>query len=661
MRKIFILLFASWGLHAAASNDSLFQYKPFQPENQHQAVFQILGQSINMFHYNKPKLDDAMSSKFYDNYIHRLDPSKVYFTKADSSAFEKNRFLLDDQLIAGNCQTGFDMYNVFQKKVYERTQFALDLLQTNLDFSSRDSFLFDRDKAEFALNERDLDRIWKQKITYEVLVLKLDGKADSTCIDIVRKRYINLIKQFHKTKSEDVFSFYANAFTETADQHTNYFSPRSADDFNTSMSLSLEGIGATLQTENEYTKVREVVKGGPADKSKQLVANDRIIGVGQGKDGEIISILDWRIDDVVGQIRGKKGTIVRLEVIPHDAVNNKSKIIEITRDKIVLEDQASKSSLKHFTQNGKKYTFGVITVPAFYLDFAALERHEKDYKSTTKDVRRLLNELKKDNPDGIIIDLRNNGGGSLKEAIELSGLFIKNGPVVQVKDVQDNLNIEEDKDSEILWDGPLAIMVNSFSASASEIFAAAMQDYGRALIIGEQTYGKGTVQNMMDLNNFIQIGNTRLGQLKMTIAKFYRISGGSTQHRGVIPDISFPTLFPRDEFGENASKFSLPYDEIKPAQFQPVNRISNRLESLKKDHNARIQSNKAYSELLEDIHTADVNRNRTYITLNFEQLKAENDQLEKQKKEREAGKPKDSEKYDLILEETSGILSDYIR
>lgn len=662
MIKRFILLFLVF-VHfnsKAILPDSLMN-KSFSPDIQHGFVLQALGQSLNMYHYTKPRIDDALSSRFLDNYIRHLDPSKVYFTQIDSNNFNSYKTTLDDDIINGNAQTGFNIYNIYQRKVYERTLFALDLLNTHLNYNTNDSFLIDRENAAFASSEKALDNIWRQKITYEVLVLKIDGKADTTCINIVKKRYENLLKQFYKLKTEDVFSIYANALSEIADQHSNYFSPRMAEDFNTSMSLSLEGIGATLQTENEYTKVREIVKGGPADKSQHIFANDKIVGVGQGKDGEIISILDWRIDDVVSKIRGKKGTIVRLEIIPHDAINNKTKIIEITRDKIVLEDQASKSQIKEYTINGQKRKFGLITVPAFYMDFAAAERGDKDYKSTTRDVRKLINELKKENINGLIIDLRNNGGGSLKEAIELSGLFIPNGPVVQVKDVQDNISVEDDKDPNVLWDGPLTILVNSLSASASEIFSAAMQDYGRAMIVGEQTYGKGTVQNMIDFNNFqVSFANKKLGSLKITMAKFYRISGASTQHRGVIPDFIFPALYNREDFGEDASPFSLPYDSISSANYKGNLSFANKLSELQKLHVKRMEQNTAFKRLNDEIQQQFQLRHRKFVSLNFNTLKSENEIIEASKKIKEEALKAEKEKSDLILDSGAAILADYI-
>jgi carboxyl-terminal processing protease len=427
------------------------------------------------------------------------------------------------------------------------------------------------------------------------------------------------------------------------------------------MSLSLEGIGATLQIENEYTKVREVVKGGPADKSKQIKANDKIVSVGQGKEGELVNVLDWRIDDVVSLIRGKKGTTVRLEILSVDAIGNKTKIIEIVRDKIVLEDQAAKGSIKEVTQNGKKLKVGVIVLPTFYLDVAAMQRGDKNFKSTSRDVKKLILDLKSQGATAMVIDLRNNGGGSLQEAIDLTGLFIKKGPVVQVKDHFGAIEIDEDRDESITWDGPMCVLVNRFSASASEIFAAAIQDYDRGLIIGEKTFGKGTVQNMWDLNQFVKIGAGKVGQIKYTMAKFYRISGGSTQFKGVIPDIEFPGMYSEKIFGEEASEFALPYDEIPKVNYAPQGNAKAKLNELKTIHDSRMAKSKYYQFLLEDIDLASTNRKRNYFTLNEAAYKAELAKNESKNKEREKLKKelkekRNEEEGNLILDEAIFLL-----
>ncbi len=659
-----ILFFSQVGF---ANDTSKIVLKTFKPELQHNTIFQFVGWVLSNNHYRKLTLNDSLSSQYLNNYIKHLDPSHIYFLKSDIQNFEKFRKTLDDDLKLGKPNAGFEMYNVYQTRLEERINYTFDLLNSQLYFSSNDSFSYKREDVDFAESMKEMDQLWRNKIKYEVLASKTGDKDYKSVAEIVRKRYYNLYKQLSKTRNEDVFSFYVNSLTEIADPHTDYFSPKVAEDFNQSMSLSLEGIGATLQTDNEYTKIVTLVKGGPADRSKKIFNNDKIVGVAQGKDGEMVNVLDWRIDEVVGLIRGKKGTLVRLQIIPHDATDNKTKVIEIVRDKIVLEDQAAKGSIKEIIRNNKTYKMGVINIPSFYMDFAAASRGDRNYKSTTRDVKKIIDSLSKQNIDGLVIDLRSNGGGSLQEAVELSGLFIKKGPVVQVKESSGMIRPYEDNNEEVLWNKPLAVIVNRFSASASEIFAAAMQDYGRAILIGEQTFGKGTVQNPIDINGFIQIGDLKFGEIKLTIAKFYRISGGSTQHHGVFPDIHFPGIYSGKEYSESGNEFSLPYDEINKMKFEKVADLSNRISLLKSKHDERMKINDEYNYLLEDIATMEAGRKKQFVSLNEEKFKSENKineeknklRVEQRKKAKEK-KGKNSENVDLILDETKEILVDLI-
>lgn len=657
-------------LLAVAGNDSnKVVLKTYKPENSHSFTAQFISDIISQHHYHRLTFNDELSASFLSNYLKRLDPTHSYFTQPDIAGFDIYKNTLDDDLRVGNVQAGFDIYNLYQKRLEERILFALDLLKGEMDFSAIDSFQYDRDEAPYVASMAELDALWKRKVAYEVLALKADGKEYKTCTDIVSKRYQTLYKQLAKTKNEDVFGYYINSLTELADPHTNYFPPKAAADFNMTMSLNLEGIGATLQSENEYTKIVRLSPGGPADKSKKIFPNDRIVAVGQGKKGEMVSILDWRIDDVVSQIRGKKGTIVRIEIIPHNSTNNKTKIVELVRDRIVLEDQASKWRVKEVTRSGKTYKMGVIDIPAFYLDWARMNRGESDYKSTTRDVRKIIDSLKMAKVDGIIIDLRNNGGGSLQEAVELTGLFIKTGPVVQVKEITATRS-EDDRNPDVYWDGPLAVLVNRFSASASEIFAAAMQDYGRATIIGEQTFGKGTVQQPIDLNQYIQLDSAQFGQLHFTVAKFYRISGGSTQHRGVIPDVVFPSAYSGTEYGEGGSKFALPYDEIQAVKYSRISDLSPKVEQARQRSKERLKQNPEYQYLLEDIAEIEKGRKRQYVTLNEETYKADSKLGADRNKAREEARRKakdamglktdDTGKTDLIMDEAGEILLDVV-
>lgn len=645
---------------ACASDSTKVAIKALQPEPQHPTVYGTTMQLIASYHYQKPQINDQFSSRALDNYIKHIDPNRVYFLKADIEQFEKYRYALDESVFSGDLTAAYEIFNKYQERLKDRLAFAKSTLNdsTKFNFSLNDSFQIDRDKAPFAQNNTELDNLWMLKLKYECLSMKAQGKSFAAYGETIRKRYENLERFAGKTKSEDVFQLYVNALAELADPHTNYFSPKASADFNTQMSLSLEGIGATLQTEFEHTKVASVTKGSPAEKSKKLHAGDKIIGVAQG-DSAIVNIVDWRLDDVVSLIRGKKGTTVRLEIIPASEPN-KTKIISIVRDKIVMEEQSAKSSVKEITRNGVKHKFGLITIPSFYIDFAAARRGDKDYKSTTRDVKKLINDLKKENVEGLIIDLRNNGGGSLQEAVELTGLFIKSGPVVQVKDGAGSIKNETDFNSDILYDGPLTVLVNRFSASASEIFSAAMQDYGRGVVIGEKTFGKGTVQKMVGINEFVQVDNKPLGEVKLTIAKFYRINGSSTQHRGVIPDIEFPSIYAAREFGEDASEFALPWDQITATKYDAVNAVTNKLGVLRDNHRNRMSTDKEYGYLEHDINFFEQINAKQYQTLNESEYKKENDKADADKKAREQDRKerKVGANPDLILDETLQILLD---
>lgn len=641
---------------ACASDSTQVKLKPLQPEEHHQIAFQTSLQFVASYHYAKPTINDSFSTRAFDEYIQNLDPSKVYFLESDLRNFEQYRYQIDDYVFNGNVDPAFTIFNTYQQRLNERIQYSLAYFTKGIEFNRNDSFQVDRERAQWCKSTDELNALWEQKLTYECLLLKVNGK-DSNCTETIKKRYLNLLKFAGKTKSEDVFQLYMNAILETTDPHTNYFSPRTAEDFNQSMSLSLEGIGAQLQTENEYTKIREIIKGGPADKSKKLFAGDKIIGVAQGKDSDVVNVVDWRIDDVVSLIRGKKGTSVRLQIIPASEPNT-TKYIDLVRDKIMLEDQSAKSAVKTIDIDGKKVTLGVITLPTFYIDFAAQQRGDRNYKSTTRDVKKLIDDLKSSKVDGIVIDLRNNGGGSLQEAIELTGLFIPTGPVVQVRNADGTVSVKNDYDKELFYNGPLTVLVNRFSASASEIFAAAIQDYGRGVVLGERTFGKGTVQNMVDLNEFIQYNGKKLGQVKLTIAKFYRITGGSTQHKGVTPDIEFPSIYAADKFGEDASKYALSWDSIPSANYTTTLNVSyNLVTQLKSKHKQRMQSNSEYAYLLEDIALFEKADNEQYVTLNEVKLKTETNQEADAKKAREAQRKKNNkEAVDLILEESAWVI-----
>lgn len=663
--RCFLLCAVMFSVSAYAANDTT-QLKPknFAPESQHNLTFQTSLQFVASYHYAKPAINDAFSEKAFRNYLDNLDPQKLYFTQADIDNFKQYSTSIDDAMLNGNIQFLFDMFNTSQQRMFDRIDYATTLLRDSFDFTLQDSFEINREDAAYCKNFAEMDALWYSRVKYECLQLANSGKHHKEYSETIRKRYENLAKNALKTKSEDVFQLFMNAILEVCDPHTNYFSPRTAEDFNQSMSLSLEGIGAQLQMENEYTKVREVIKGGPADRSRKIKAGDKIIGVGQGDKGEIVNVIDWRLDDVVSLIRGKKGTTVRLEIIPATEPN-KTKIIELVRDKIVLEDQSAKSAVKEVTRNGKKIKIGVVTIPAFYMDFAAAQRGEKDYKSTTRDVKKLIADLKKSGVQGVIIDLRNNGGGSLQEAVELTGLFIPSGPVVQVKDMMGNSRVEQDKDGgEVFYDGPLTVLVNRFSASASEIFAGAIQDYNRGIIVGERTFGKGTVQQIEDMNNYLRLTQAKAGQVKLTLAKFYRVNGSSTQHKGIVPDILLPSIYDGRKYGEDGNEFALPWDQIGTSYYTVLNPEKLNRDKITGTHKQRMAENIEYTYLLDDIRRVQELDKRKYVTLNLKQLKKESEEDEKERKQRDeyrkAHKSSNADAQDLILSEGEEVIADLL-
>ena len=585
--------------------------------------------------------------------------------ESDIKEFETNRYNLDDDFRIGDLSTPFYIFNVYLKRYNERVNYSISQIKNKYDFNQNDTYVYDREKMPWAKSTAELNDIWKKRVKYELVNLKIAGTDDAKNVETLTKRYTNLKSQAAKFNNQDVFQILMDAFTEAVDPHTNYFNPRNAEAFNQEMSRSLEGIGAVLQSENEVTKIASIMPGGPAFKSKKLNAGDKIIAVAQGADGEFEDIIGWRIDNAVSKIKGPKGTTVRLKVIPvGQELSSKPQIITLVREKIILADQSAKKVVKTVESDGKPYKIGVIKIPAFYADFKAANAGDPNYKSTTRDVRLLIDTLKNmDKVDAIVVDLRANGGGSLNEAIELSGLFIGKGPVVQVKDYRNSVKVYKDEDNNIVWDGPMGVMIDRLSASASEIFAGAIQDYGRGIIMGTQSYGKGTVQSSIDLNSLMNSsmlqklaalfkknegekktvtmkensptvtivdknGVPQLGQINLTMAKFYRVSGNSTQHKGVIPDINFPSIYPLDKIGEDTEPSALPFDMVNPSTYTTVYDLNAAKTALLKLHEKRMSKSLDYKMLKEDIAEGKKRENETSITLNEAKLKAERDALE---------------------------------
>ena len=570
--------------------------------------------ALSSRHYVTTELNDLLSEQIYQGFLEDLDPSKSYLLASDIAEFDSLRYQLDDTLLRGDAKPAFIIFNRYHQRVLARFESILAQLEKGTDVFDfeRDEFLeLDREEAPWATNNAELDDLWRRRLKNAVLNLRLADKEPEKIQELLLKRYKNRLTRTRQTNSEDVYQLYMNAFTRTYDPHTQYFSPRTSENFNINMSLSLEGIGAVLQQEDEFTRVVSLVPAGPADKSKQVFPDDKIVAVAQGLEGEMIDVIGWRLDEVVQLIRGKKDTIVRLDVIPASSTDSsESKIVKIVRNTVKLEEQSAKSEIIEVEQFGHKRKIGVIDIPAFYIDFQALQKGEKDFKSTTRDVKVLLADLMAEGVEGVVIDLRNNGGGSLQEARTLTGLFIDRGPTVQIRSKSNRVDILNDRDIRTIYDGPLAVLVNRLSASASEIFAGAMQDYERGVIIGSQTFGKGTVQSLLPMNR---------GQLKLTQAKFYRISGESTQHKGIIPDISFPSNFDLDSIGESTLDGPLPWDQISATSFRTKQMIGPLVTELDRLHKARVTEDPEFTYMADAAAYRKVRAQQTAVTLNESQ------------------------------------------
>lgn len=621
IRALSLLLITCAALTAAAQSDmgkKVLSDTPrapitapvLSPLEVHPRTSLTVVEQLRYNHYIKKPLDDAISSDVFDNYLETLDGGRAYFLAADIVEFEQYRYTLDDALKRANLDPAFTIYNRFQTRVVGRLEYLLDLLEGGLgdiDFTTDEWVEIDREHSDWPSTTAEQDDLWRKRLKASILSMKLNGKDLEEIAEVLTKRYKNRLKQTAQIKSEDAFQLYINAFASTYDPHTQYFSPRTSQNFNINMSLSLEGIGAVLRSEDDYTSVVRLVPAGPADKSGDIGPADRIVSVGQGQNGPLIDVVGWRLDDVVELIRGPKGSTVRLEVIPSDADADETKVVQITRNTVQLEEQAAQAKLLTVNDGESDIKIGIVDVPTFYVDFKASQQGDENYRSTTRDVAELIDRLKAEGVDGLIVDLRNNGGGSLQEADTLTGLFIESGPTVQVKSNRRRPSVYSDDDDSIAWDGPLAVMVNRLSASASEIFAGAIQDYGRGIILGSQTFGKGTVQTLIPLNR---------GQLKITAAKFYRVSGQSTQHQGIIPDITFPELFDTEQIGESSLDDAMPWDMIQPAIYHRATDIQLLLSELRERHEARVEENVDFNYYRAWSKKSKENAARTHVSLN---------------------------------------------
>jgi carboxyl-terminal processing protease len=657
--------------------------KVLHPDEKQIEVSRQVASLIANYNYKKVPIGDSLSRLIFDNYLKSLDDNRVYFFEKEVNEFKENRDLMDDQMVMGDLEPAYHMFNIYLERYVNRIQFMIAQLPTiAFDFTKNESLVYNREKLPFMQTQEEMDAYWMQRLKYDLLNLKLAGTEEAKSKETLKKRYENLLSQIAKIESYDAFQSLMTAYTESIDPHTNYFNPNNAAKFNIDMARSLEGIGATLKFENDFVMVAAVVPGGPADKSGQIAIDDKFIAVAQG-DGEFVDIVGWRIDNAIQLIRGAKGTTVRLKIVSKGQDIANPKIISIVREKIVLQDQSAKKEIKTIQSNGKNIKIGIIDIPAFYADFKAYQAGDVNYKSTTRDVKLIVDSLKAAKVDAIVVDLRSNGGGSLMEAIDLTGLFLKQGPVVQVRDTKNKIEVGEDDDPSILWDGPMAVLIDRFSASASEIFAAAIQDYGRGIIIGTQSYGKGTVQNSIDLDQMMGegaskvIGNTnKFGQINLTIAKFYRINGSSTQHKGVSPDIAFPMVFSADKYGESAEPAALPWDEIKRSNYKTLANIAPIKRVLIEKHDKRMKGNKDFEYLLADIKELKLRDAETSATLNEVIAKKERDEKEAESLARDNEKrlarglapikkgdpkPKAEKAFDFMLEESCLIVGDYLQ
>lgn len=635
------------------------------PESQHATSTKRITAQFTRAHYKKIKIDDVLSEQIFDRYIKQLDYSRNIFLASDVEAFEQYRTEFDSVIARGKLDIAYQIYNLNLKRRLERYEFALSLLENDkpFDFTLDESYNFDREEAKRPISTAELNALWRKKVKYDALNLTLAGKEWPKIQEVLGKRYRYAIKRLKQSESEDVFQVVMNSFARVVEPHTSYLSPRNAERFQMEMNLSLEGIGAVLRAEEDYTTIQSIVSGGPADKSNELKPKDRIVGVSQD-DKDFVDVIGWRLDDVVELIKGPKGSKVRLQVLGAESEDDGSiKVVSIIRDTIKLEDRAAKSEVyfeKSGDENSKK--LGVITIPSFY-------------NNLSRDVKTELAKLRDENVEGIIVDLRGNGGGSLSEATLLTGLFIDKGPVVQVRDGANRVQINSDTDGVSFYDGPLTVMVDRYSASASEIFSAAIQDYGRGVIVGEHTFGKGTVQQHRGLGRVYDLYDNPFGSIQFTIAKFYRINGGSTQHRGVLPDILFPSAVDPQEWGESREENALPWDQIPRARYNKLGDISTDLSYLSSLHDARVVDNQEFNYLLSDIEEYKDEKDDKTISLNIttrkekrekrkaKQLKRANERLSLMGKEAVKSLddlPDDLEELDPFLDETAKITFDLV-
>lgn len=657
----------------APANTTTLPPGAIAPTDRQRAIARRVGGILEEAHFRRAPIDDKMSSQVYERYLELLDGQHSYFLASDIADFETWRLKFDDMIRTGDLEPAYIIFARFQQRNRERINYALELLKTEPDFTIDESFEFDREDAPWPANTAEMNELWRKRVKNDAVSLLLTGKDWKEASELLKKRYERVLKRVDQVTQDDVFENLMNAYARTFDPHSSYFSPRSSEEYRIQMSLNYEGIGASLQLVDDYVTILNVIEGGPAAVAGTLSPNDRITAVAQGKDGPPTDVIGWRLDDVVQLIRGKAGTSVRLQILPAGAApGSPEKTLEFVRNKVTLEAQAAHKEVKTVMRNGKPLKVGVITVPGFYQDIAAQSAGDENYRSTTRDVRRLLKELKAEKIDGLVIDLRDNGGGYLPEATALTGLFIDKGPVVQLKDTTGRLEVLDDPEPGVEYDGPLAVLVNRFSASASEIFAGAIQDYGRGIVLGQRTFGKGTVQNLVPLDRWAQ--RPVNGQLTVTIGKFYRVTGESTQHRGVEPDVPLPSRIDMKKVGESALDAALPWDRIPGVPFHADRRNLPPIPLLTTEETERAERDPDYRWLLADIAENDTLREQKSVSLNLAKRKAEREQLDQQRLAREnsrraaKGEPplksleelEKAEEPDILLAQATEIMGDMV-
>jgi carboxyl-terminal processing protease len=626
-------------------------------------------------HYSRTAIDDELSRNLLDNFIKSLDSNKHYFLASDIEYFQRYRDTMDDTLRNNDMDPVFDIFRIYRLRAQQNLNYIIQSLNEEPDFSVDETYLFDREDLPWATSEAELQNLWRQRMKNDAISLMLAEKTWGETAEVLDKRYNRLLKRINDIDSDEVIENFLNAFTHTLDPHSSYMSPRNSEEYRIAMSLSYQGIGASLQLEEDYVTIINIIPGGPAAIDGKLQPNDRITAVGQQESGELVDVIGWELDDVVQLIRGESGTTVRLQILGADSMpGDQEVILELVRDKVKLEERAAKSEIIETERDGIKTKVGVISVPSFYMDFEARSRGDKDYVSTTRDVRTLILELEKEGITGLVMDLRGNGGGHLSEATALSGLFINAGPMVQLRDTSGRIEVLDDPEPTISYSGPLVVLVNRYSASASEIFAAAIQDYGRGLVVGQQTFGKGTVQNLYDLDQYTRVASDPgLGQLTLTIGKYYRVNGGSTQNRGVIPDIELPSAIDTKRTGESSRPGALPWDQIRSAQFEEFGSVQPDLQSLREAQALRAADNADYEFLMKNVDAANRIRSQNSVSLNIEtrrteQARRRDDRLVRENDRRQANgemlledndELEGSEMPDVLLEQAAQIVTDY--